>query len=480
MPPIKLKKAPEANGAKAPRKRKGGVKYPELEVEKRRGEEAIPVEESQDLLGWTVVGKDDEYHVEDVEGNYVFCKNITRNRPLYPSKVAELKQSLLRNRWYFNGESIIVDRLGGVQNGQHTLIAHVLAEQERVGPQAHYWASYHKGPILLEKVLVKGISEEDKVVNTIDTAKGRSLSDVIYRGDYFRDLPPTERRVAARAADHCVRLLWQRTGVDVMGGAFSPRKTFTESLDFIDRHPRIVKAVIHIIQEDKEKKVVSEDGSEEGNGISKPISAYYGKGYAAALLYLMGCSASDGDAYRNEDPPNEKVLDWSNWTRACEFWVAFATHSAELAELRDYISQLTNDGRPLVEKTSAIIQAWEAFLSEKRVTKATVRLKYLKDEKGADVLVKPIPELQGIDLGEPEREEEEDEMEARVVATPTPTRKGKKAPVVEEEAVEEVVEDEDATHYEIPEEYVEAVEEVEVEEAPAPVTKKPRRSKVTE
>src|SRR5690606_8050237 len=116
------------------------------------------------------------------------CHNNIRNRDIDKIKVSELVQEILRGHWVMNCESLIIGVTGIVLNGQHTLIALVLATQqwEEVGKDSQIREVWPNKPTI-DKLIVFGASEEDKVVNTMDTAKPRSLGDVIFRSDYFAD-----------------------------------------------------------------------------------------------------------------------------------------------------------------------------------------------------------------------------------------------------------------------------------------------------
>jgi hypothetical protein len=61
--------------------------------------------------------------------------------------------------WQFNGETIIIDRLGNLANGQHRLNACI------------------KSGVSFQTVLVKGVNEE--AFTTIDTGRNRRASDVL-------------------------------------------------------------------------------------------------------------------------------------------------------------------------------------------------------------------------------------------------------------------------------------------------------------
>jgi hypothetical protein len=168
------------------------VLYPEPTCELCLGDTAITVDKAKDLLGWEEEEEDGptfgEFYTKELAkayGRKVRLKFNVANRPIYPDVFMRLRQEHLNRRWQFNGEPIIIGRCGHVLNGQHTLISLILAEQERTGPRAQHWSLYHDKPITMDKAIMYGVSEEDSVVNTMDTCKPRSLADVIYRSPYF-------------------------------------------------------------------------------------------------------------------------------------------------------------------------------------------------------------------------------------------------------------------------------------------------------
>lgn len=375
------------------------IKYPEIECYLRKDEDFISDAECKEILGWREV-EEGEFLFKDRNGKKIVCDNNLRNRPLYMSKVDELVQEHLQFRYKYNGEPLIIGKTGVVLNGQHNLIAVPLAEQDRTGKQAAHWKMKgHKGPIILEKMMVVGINEDDATINTMDTCKPRSLTDVIYRSDYFRDEKTNVRRQAARAMDYAIRFLWQRTGA--RSDVFAPKMTHSEALDFIARHSRLLAAVRHILTEN-----VSKDHTDN-------ISRWIGLGYASALLYLMAVSKSDIDEYRNADTPGETVLNFDFWDKARSFWSGLSRGaSEEFKKIQEGFTKLANTstttGGTVNERASILCAAWDAYSKDQKIKPISLVLTdhYTTDDLGIRHL-NTVFSVGGIDIGNPVPKTEE-------------------------------------------------------------------------
>ena len=370
------------------------ILYSEIVANVCVGTDAITLEQTIALMGFTTDAAAAEaagcesYLFTDLNGAKVYATNNLHNRPLYMGVVETLIQEQLNSRWRFNGEPLIIGKTGRVLNGQHTLSAHYLADQHRQ-KEAHRWSDKHPGPMVLEKLVVFGVDEDDGLINTMDTCKPRSLSDVIYRSEYFAKMKPADRRVAAKMMDNALRLLWHRTGA--CNDSFAPRRTHAEALDWVTRHPRLLRCIKHIQAE------YAADWSVHNKR--------FGAGNAAALLYLMASRESDGDMYRNADPPSEKKLDWTYWDRACEFWVLLCQGSAEVRAVWFALGALVDEttgegGGTRAEKLAIILKGWSAFAEGRAVKDTDVRLEYVTDDDGIRQLGE-TPIAGGIDIGNP-------------------------------------------------------------------------------
>lgn len=371
------------------------VIYPDVAIDD--GE--IDADKARDLLGWEEVADKKNALLTDLNGRPIRCLNNVTNRPLYDPTVDALRQEVLMRRWRFNGEPIIVGRTGLILNGQHTLIAVVLAEQARTGPDADHWRIFWDGPVSVRKLVVKGIDESDGVVNTMDTCRPRSLADVIYRSEFFATMGSSDRARISRLLDYAVRMLWHRTGADA--DAFHGHRTHAESLDFVARHPGLIRAVKHIFEED----------------VKRSIGRYLSPGYAAGLLYLMAGSKTDPDRYRAD--PRESSMDLSMFDKAEEFWTLVSAREETLRPMREARSTYRTtgeDGKPvtrevyplaaessLAEKIAVLSRGWEEFSTVGKLTPARMSLRYSVDEDGVPHLAETVT-IGGIDLGDPDRD----------------------------------------------------------------------------
>lgn len=405
MPKVQAKSvaSPKASAKKAvpvkavPKKlpaKSSDALYPEVTVQVCQGDDSITDETAKKILGWREIPdeSDMDYLLKDAEGKKIQCAHNLRNRQLYGSTVSTLAQEILRGRWRLNGENLIIGRKGTVLNGQHSLIAVIMACQlYDADPERYpFWNDQGKRPCI-EKLVAFGIEESDDVVNTMDTCKPRSLSDVIFRSDYFVDVPMGERKNLARVLDYAVRLLWHRTGAGV--DAYAPKRTHAESLDFINRHPRLLHCVKHISEEDQER------------GISKFISP----GTAAGLMYLMATATSDAAEYMASESPKEDFLDFEMWDTAGEFWIMISSASSAVDPLKRAYAHMfeAEDGGSISEKMALIVKAWNAYIENKIITEKDLRLKYHTDEDGFRTLAE-CPVTGGIDVGNPVNKEDGD------------------------------------------------------------------------
>jgi len=379
---------------------------------------AITAQECKDLLGWQEETDEvkfaNEYLLKDLHGCKIRCANNVTNRPLYKAILDTLQQEHLRKRWQFNGEPIIIGKTGLVLNGQHTMISLILAAQAW-SLNKEKWEDYWTTEPTMDKLIVSGVDESDDTVNTMDTCKPRSLADVIYRSEFFSSMKTNDRRACSKITDYAIKLLWHRTGACL--DAFAPRRTHAESLDFINRHPKLLACVKHVYEE---------------NGDDNKIGRYLSPGNASGLLFLMGCSASERKVYCSASVPSEDSLDWSNWDKACDFWVVLASCDKKTCAIRTATSKMTEDSGGLsnAEKCAIIVQAWNAYVNDKPITEETLKLDYLVDQ---DTLVKQLvehPNVGGIDLGNPKEADENtivapDPTEAEIASASSKLRKKK-------------------------------------------------------
>lgn len=369
------------------------VIYSKIGVSLCDGDKAITASDAKKILGWAEESENvkfgSDYQLIDSEGKKVRCFNNTTNRPIQSAIVQTLKQEILRKKWRLNGETIILGETGLVLDGQHTLIALVLASQDWFKHKGQYleredgWKEEPK----IQKIIVKGIAEDDTTVNTINTARPRTLSDCIFRSALFAKYGAKDRRLMSKIAENCVKMLWHRTGARM--NAFAPIRTHAESLDFVARHERILQAVIHIYEE---------------NGTDQRIGRYLSPGYASSLLYLQGCCLTerekdDATGYSQVPNPSEGLLDFSEWDRAQNFWTLLAAGSEELLGVRSAIGTLLENNRGNVaERYATLVKAWNRWASGDSTTEEDLALEYATDKDGITTLAE-CPIVGGIDIG---------------------------------------------------------------------------------
>lgn len=357
--------------------------------------------EAKKILGWRPVPegtKDDSSFVfGGKKKQNVFLTNNNRNRPIDFRQVGKLMQDILHGDWELNGEPIILGTTGQVLNGQHTLLALIFATDKWNSHGSRY--PYWKSPPTIQKVIVKGISESDKVVNTMDTARPRTMKDVIYRSEFFAEIAPKDRKPLSKMLDSAIKLLWFRTGAAENYGV--QYRTHAKSLDFLRLHPKVMDMVKFVFA--------------EGGG--KKLSYYAPLGYLATMAYLMAVSGTQEEddgrtAYEKATVPREELLDFDHWATAQKFVVELAQASKKVTAIRDALAAMTEDGGmpTLNERIAVLAKAWDAYVRNKPISEKTVTLEYTQDDEGWQVL-NETPIVGGIDIGEPNPDVKEEEDE---------------------------------------------------------------------
>lgn len=387
-----MPKVPEVSKS-AKKSQEKEVVYDSVKTLIAMGEKAISAGQAKKLLGWAPETEKqkfgNDFDLLDAHKVKVRCLNNVSNRPLYMGIVDTLIQEILRKRWVFNGESIIIGDRGSILNGQHTLIATVLAAQVWADDKEK-WGQYWQEEPSIDKLIVFGVEERDEVVNTMDTCKPRSLADVIYRCPFFSNLSKKDRKNASRTTDYGIRMLWHRTGAGL--DAFAPHRTHSESVDFLTRHPKLLEAVKHIVTE---------------NGTENRLGRYCSLGYAAGLLYLMGSSSTDSKEYMESSNPNENSLNWDNWDKACDYWVHLASGSKETAAIRNVLKEMLEEGKGTnAVRWAVLAKGWLCFVEGDKIEADDLALNFVADDDGFARLAE-FPSVGGIDLGDPKEVDEE-------------------------------------------------------------------------
>lgn len=240
-------------------------------------------------------------------------------------------------------------------------------------------------------VIIVGVEEDDSVVNTIDTGKPRTLSEVIYRSHYFEGKTNREKEALSKICADGVSLLAYRSGLDREAFCVGKR-THADSLEILERHITLLKAVKHVY--------------DESHGSGTHLREFIPLGWAAALLYLMGSSTTDSEKYRNHDHPSENLLEWDRWDEACEFIVLLSQDVPEMNAVREELARLNElELKKPLNQCHVLVKAWLAFLehgAQYNLKAKDVQLETKESEDG-EPFVNPTdyPSVGGIDLGNP-------------------------------------------------------------------------------
>jgi hypothetical protein len=313
-------------------------------------------------------------HCLNLASEKVVCWNNSDNRPLDVDWCNDLSHTVLTGAWVgphtipgetVNGETVRISRYGRIISAQHQLTGLILASEKLAKarqdgvdppgcPKYPTWRKYGAEDIFIETIVVKGMSEDPRVLMSVDYVKPRSVADVFYTTRTFSFATPPERKELCRMLAVATDTLWSRT--DARG-----YKTHTELVAFLDRHQKLLECVEHLYRE---------NGQAGGRRISKlRLSA----GQCAALMYIMasGGPGTDGDVYRNEEPaPSERNLDWEYLPKAESFWSqigafeGFASVREALVLLRE--SSMEDEGNlglggRIGEKLAILAKAWKVW-----------------------------------------------------------------------------------------------------------------------
>jgi len=395
---------------------KSKIVYPEVEVRLHQGGEALVVDNMKQILGWTEEPEGakwgSEYTLKDLEGKKIRLENNPTNRPFRMSLAKRYSAEILRKKWALNGETLIVDRMGHVQSGQHRGAGFILAEQDRK-KNVEYWKTAYgwKGPVVLETLLVYGISEKPEVVDTLDIGQKRSLGDVIFRNQDFGDLGERDQKKVSNMLAGATRLAWLRSGG--LNVSDAPAFLHSEALDFIETHTTLHEDVLFVFNEDG------------GSGVDgRKISFYISPGYAAALCYLMGAAKTSPEAYETEGS-----IDTSLQSKAQEFWTLFALGAGlekknPILVLRNLLPKIDASGAMgRDEIVSSVIKAWNLWIDGKEATVKDVRVKKTKNEAGKMILAEE-PRIGGLDVERLPPVDDDEEIEEAPAKGP---QKGKKS-----------------------------------------------------
>jgi hypothetical protein len=388
--------------------------HPKLRAEFRLGAKALTAAQARTLLGWEEepTGTDwgEDFLFRNLSAVKVrFAKNA-RNRAFREGHAKTLCYDILNRNWAdsrnkgdgpdtteeptLNGESIIIGRWGNVLSAQHRLAALVMAEAEWAS-QPHWKEKWPDGPPSIECLIVYGVDESPRTTRTLDNVRARDLADVLYSDEkVFGAMSPRERETMTKLIDNCVKSLWERTGA--RDDAWSPYRTHSESLDFVARHKRLLRCVKHIHTENTRQK--DEDGTLGPWRIGQFVPA----GRAAALMYLMGCSGTEGDVYwsLSVEERNERLLKWSYWDRAAQYWEDLA--AGNLPQVPQALAILTGeDGQyelKVDEKIAVVCKSWPYYRDQESF-KAEDIVPETRPRSGGGRELAEVTDVGGIDQG---------------------------------------------------------------------------------
>ena len=376
--------------------------YPEFLAEYHFGKNKLKVEKAKSVLGWEEVGagagKETVPLLTDVNGKKVVCVRNLGNRPFDFSLAMTYAQDILSGNWNYNGDTIIVGRSGRLISGQHRLIGLVLADQLRLKYKEH-WGAIWKSVPSIEAVIHYGIQESPEVLRTVDNVRPRSFSDVLFTDPtFFADKADGERDRLAKAMDYAIKAMWRYTRAS--DDPYSGRKTHSEGVEFLLRHPRLKECLSLLWEENKD---------------TKSITPFLPIGKASACLYLMASSATERGAYY--DLPlrerSEEALDFERFDSASEFWVLLASGAPDFAPVKKAIDALKNpvtgEKANDVYHRAVLAKAWVAYVTKGEIDADDLELNLIPPEDGEGLgEIDHEPRFGGIDCGETDDDLETD------------------------------------------------------------------------
>lgn len=383
-----------------------------------------------------------DFDFKDYNGEKIKLKNNPRNRPVDQSWLQQLAVDILNDYWRFNGESGVIGKTGLSLSLQHRGLALIWAEQMRSyegddedkKAKAKQLQKQHPEPLKIPMVVVRGIEETPDVTRTLDNVRPRSLSDVLFADtSMFSKTARADREKLCKLTDFAIRTVQKRTGENE--DAFAPRRSHSEPLEFLGRHPRVVKAVSHIFTEVNRK----DDKGERVSVLEKVIGA----GTAAGLMFLMGASESSRERWDDANPaPNDRHLDFNMWDKAEEFFAGLGdAKNPEFEGVRKAVSKCGNPATgtpaPPAVKAAIVVNAWNEFITEGgNMSLNNVMPEFGPVDDNGNRPLKGTPSVGGIDLGDPKAVREAQEAEEAELAAQEEAESGvaNDEPSVEEKA----------------------------------------------
>jgi len=394
----------------------------------------ITADDAKAILGWTTeedAGKEfgTDYALKLGKVKVRFKNNPT-NRPFRMTLAKRYANEMLRNKWALNGETIIIDRKENIQSAQHRLVAVILAEELRKADVEDAKRYGWRGPLSIEGIIVRGISDRKDVVDTLDIGQKRTLGDVIFRNHSFKGVKEKGQKQLATILAGATRLCWLRAGGKAVSDA--PHFPHSEALDFVEDHPGLIESVRFVFEE--------EGGTgAEGKRLSCDISL----AYAAGLHFLMTSAKTNPEAY-DEDG----TVDDSLRSKADDFWVGFASGAgldkgSPILSLKNALKRIDASGAiGRDEIIGTVINAFNLWLDGKKAASVKdVKVKKTKDKKTGKLVIADHPRLDVVR----EAPEEDDAPEEAPVKDEV--KKGKKSKKGWEVGNQAWVKEEDGEHW---------------------------------
>lgn len=388
-PSKRKKKKPEAdptNDSIQDASNQRDVVYPDLQISvysKDNDQGLLTADDAKYLLGWEEPSEEKEfedYMLLDTDGKTIVCTNNVSNRYFNNSLAERWKWEILRGHWEQNGETMKIGKTGITLDCQHRLVGLVLAVQEwKKEPERFpYWDEEPCIPA----IVVVGIEENRRVVNTINVGKTRTVADAIYASGLFYNVTSRDAKALSRVTDLASRHIMLRSHYENSDDC--PYIENAEVVLFLETHPRILESIQYVFN-------LQQDSDFD-------IGRHVKLGYCAAFHYLMATSKSDPKKYDG----SENSLDFSRLEKSDRFWVNYAEEHTWFSPIFKIFNTMDNREFPPYpqEKYSVLVNAWKCWIGNKKPTPTTLSLKYSKDESGFQTLAE-YPLVGGIDTYSP-------------------------------------------------------------------------------